>query len=149
MYDATKGIINKMRSITLISVVLCYKGREAGETDEGTDEPEITRLQKGKLMEPGKFAFVQKYLEDVQDTRSMTTETSDSGLATHPAASELGTDEISGKYNIYNIHTEMPPVVSLWRTGYVSVRQLYFAIFERRYSIVQVIDSKRQKRLAE
>jgi len=48
-------------------------------------------------MDPGKLAFVQKYLEDVQDTRSMTTEASDSGLATHTAASELGTEEINGK----------------------------------------------------
>ena len=48
-------------------------------------------------MDPGKRAFVQKYLEDIQDTRSMTTEVSDSGLATHTAASELGTEEINGK----------------------------------------------------
>jgi len=50
-------------------------------------------------MDPGKLAFVQKYLEDVQDrdTRSMTTEVSDSGLATHIAASEVGTEEINGK----------------------------------------------------
>jgi len=48
-------------------------------------------------MGPGKLAFVQKYLEDVQDTRSVTTEVSDSGLATHTAASELGTEEINGK----------------------------------------------------
>ena len=50
-----------------------------------------------KSMNPGKFALVQKYLEDVQDTRSITTEVSDSGLATHTAASEIGTEEINGK----------------------------------------------------
>jgi len=49
-------------------------------------------------MDPEKLAFVQKYLEDVQDTRSMTTEVSDSGLATHTAASELGTEEMNGKH---------------------------------------------------
>jgi len=48
-------------------------------------------------MDPGKLAFVQKYLEDVHDTGSMTTEVSDSGLATRTAASELGTEEINGK----------------------------------------------------
>jgi len=48
-------------------------------------------------MDPGKLAFVQQYLEDVQDSRSMTTEASDSGLATHTVASELGTEEINGK----------------------------------------------------
>jgi len=46
-------------------------------------------------MDPGKFAFVQKYLEDVQDTRSMTTEASDSGLVTHTATSEIGNEEIN------------------------------------------------------
>ena len=66
--------------------------------DERTDEPETSGLSKAKLMDPGKLAFVQKYLEEVQDTRSLTTEASDSGLVTHTAASELGTEETSGKY---------------------------------------------------
>ena len=51
-------------------------------------------------MDPRKLAFVQKYLEEVQDTRSMTTNVSDSGLATHTAASEIGTEEINGKFTI-------------------------------------------------
>jgi len=68
---------------------------EVGEVDEKTEEPEMSQRHKVKSMDPGKLAFVQKYLEDVQDTRSVTTETSDSGLATHTAASELGTQEIS------------------------------------------------------
>ena len=67
--------------------------------DGRTDESEISRLTKAKSMAPEKYAFVQKYLEDVQDTRSITTEASDSGLATHAAASELGNEEISGKYS--------------------------------------------------
>ena len=74
-----------------------YKGRKVGEVNEKTDELEMSQWSKAKSMDPGKFAFVQKYLEDVQDTRSMTTEASDSGLATHAAASELGTEEINGK----------------------------------------------------
>jgi len=65
--------------------------------DEKTEEPEMSQRHKSKSMDPGKLAFVQRYLEDVQDTRSMTTEASDSGLATHTAASELGTEEINGK----------------------------------------------------
>jgi len=58
----------------------------------------MAQRYKAKSMDPGKLAFVQKYLEDVQDTRSMTTEASDSGLATHTAASELGNEEINGKF---------------------------------------------------
>ena len=65
--------------------------------NEKTDKPEMSLRSKPKSMDPEKFALVQKYLEDVQDTRSMTTEVSDSGLATHTAASEIGTEEINGK----------------------------------------------------
>ena len=81
----------------MIYFLLSYKAHEAGEIDEGTDELEMSQRHKAKLMDPGKLAFVQKYLEDVADTRSMTTNVSDSGLATHSAASELGTEEIHGK----------------------------------------------------
>ena len=69
--------------------------------NEKTNEPEMSQRHKTKSMDPGKFALVQKYLEDVQDTRSMTTEVSDSGLATHIAASEIGTEEINGKCIIH------------------------------------------------
>lgn len=75
----------------------CYKALEAGEIEEGTDELEISQRHKAKLMDPGKLAFVQEYLEGVADTRSLTTNVSDSGLATHTAASELGTEGINGK----------------------------------------------------
>ena len=64
--------------------------------DEEPEESEISQRHKARSMDPGKLAFVQKYLEDVQDTRSMTTEASDSGLATHTAASEIETEEING-----------------------------------------------------
>lgn len=70
--------------------------------DERNDEPEVSQRHKPvKLMDPGKFALVQKYLEDAQDTRSMTTEASDSGFVTQTAASELGNEEISGNCNLY------------------------------------------------
>ena len=68
--------------------------------DENTDEPDMSQRHKVKSMDPGKFAFVERYLEDIQDTRSMTTEVSDSGLATRTAASELGNEEINGKLAI-------------------------------------------------
>ena len=65
--------------------------------NEKPDKPEMSLMSKPKSMDAEKFAFVQKYLEDVQDTRSMISEVSDSGLATHTAASEIGTEEIIGK----------------------------------------------------
>ena len=78
-------------------LLLFYKAHEAGEIEEGTDGVKISQRHKATLMDPGKLAFVQKYLEDVQDTRSMKTEVTDSGLATHIAASELGAEETNGK----------------------------------------------------
>ena len=48
-------------------------------------------------MDPEKFVFVQKYLADCQETRSITTDTTDSGLETHGTESELGTEEIIGE----------------------------------------------------
>ena len=45
-----------------------------------------------------KYAFVQRYLENVSETHSFTIETSDSGIKTHGAPSELGMEDISGNY---------------------------------------------------
>ena len=62
--------------------------------DQKADEPETAQGLKGKEMDPEKMAYVMKYLQDTQETHSVTTETSDSGYWTHTTASELG-----GKYN--------------------------------------------------
>ncbi|KAJ7377992.1 hypothetical protein OS493_025308 [Desmophyllum pertusum] len=71
----------------------------AKEMYESADKPEVSQPSKPKLMDPERRAFVEKYLEDIQERHSVTTEASDSGLGTHAAASELGMEEISGKYN--------------------------------------------------
>ena len=47
-------------------------------------------------MDMEKLSLVQKYLEDVHETRSVTTEASDSALSTQAAVSEIKTEEISG-----------------------------------------------------
>ena len=79
-------------------LLLFYKAHEAGEIEEGTDGVKISQRHKATLMDPGKLDLLQRYLEDVPDTRSIvTTNASDSGLATDTAASQLGTEEINGK----------------------------------------------------
>ena len=78
--------------------VVDYETFDGRRTDEGSNRPEIFEQHKPKLMDRRKFDFVQKYLEDTLETRSATTEASDSALGTQAAASELGTEEISGKY---------------------------------------------------
>jgi len=72
---------------------LYYKAPKVGEMDEKTEE----MFQRSQAKSMDLDAFVQKYLESIPDTRSMTTEASDSGFVTHTAASELGMEEINGK----------------------------------------------------
>ena len=88
---------NSSKKITYGVLLLFYKALEDGEINEGTDELERSQRRKLKVMDPRKLAFVREYIEHVQDTCSMTTEVTDSGLGTHAAASELGTEEINGK----------------------------------------------------
>ena len=88
---------NSSKKITYGVLLLFYKALEVGEINEGTDELEISQRRKLKVMGPRKLAFVWEFLEDVQDTCSITTEVTDSGLATHTTASELGAEEINGK----------------------------------------------------
>lgn len=63
--------------------------------DERINEPEKSQQLKVKIVGQEKYAFVQKYVQDVQETHSITTETSDSGYWTHSTSSELG-----GKYKL-------------------------------------------------
>ena len=49
-------------------------------------------------MDMEKFSLEQKYLEDVHETRSVTTEATDSALSTQAAVSEIETEEISGMF---------------------------------------------------
>ena len=44
-----------------------------------------------------KMTFVQNYLENAEDTRSLTTGTSDDGIGSHSAPSDLASEEPGGK----------------------------------------------------
>ena len=66
-----------------------------------TKAPEEHWLWQPNKVEPmdmEKFSLVQKYLEDVYETRSVTTEATDSALSTQAAVSEIETEEISGMF---------------------------------------------------
>ena len=69
---------------------LYYKGKE--EEVRGEEKKEE------RFLADEKYAFVQRYLENLQERQSLTTETSDSGIKTHGATSELGMEDISGNY---------------------------------------------------
>ena len=70
--------------------------------DEDTAQSE--RELETKNLESEKCEFVQRYLQNIQETHSMTTETSDSGIRTHGEPSDLEMQDISGKYNLVIIY---------------------------------------------
>ena len=78
---------------------LYCKAREV-EGPKETTQPDKPVVNQAKYLDQEKLAFVQSYLEKAEDARSVTTETSDSGMpGTHGAPSELGVEETSGKIN--------------------------------------------------
>ena len=52
--------------------------------------------------------LVENYLQNIHETHSMTTETSDSGIRTHGATSEIEMEEISGNYFILVTACQFP-----------------------------------------
>ena len=56
-----------------------------------------------KHLDSEKYELVQRYLQNIHETHSMTTETSDSGIRTHGEPSDLEMQDISGKYNLFRI----------------------------------------------
>ena len=69
------------------------------EIEESEKEPGQT-LGGGTQLDFEKRRFVERYLENIHETHSMTTETSDSGVRTHGAPSDFEMQEITGKYNL-------------------------------------------------
>ncbi|KAL9959128.1 hypothetical protein ACROYT_G036216 [Oculina patagonica] len=66
------------------------------ETRESKGDPEISVGDEARYVDPEKYAFVQSYLQNIRyETQSMTTETSDSGLRTHGAPTDIGMEDIS------------------------------------------------------
>jgi len=64
--------------------------------DQNIEESE---KEEERFLGEEKYEFVQRYLENVRDVHSATTETSDSGVKTHGAPSELEMEVISGNYH--------------------------------------------------
>ena len=62
---------------------------------EGSERRESEQLME--LMGAKKMEFVQRYLKNVQETYSMTTEASDSGLGTLTVVSEEGIEVVRSK----------------------------------------------------
>ena len=58
------------------------------EAEQTESQPERA-LEGGVQLDIEKRMLVENYLQSIQETHSMTTETSDSGIRTHGATSEI------------------------------------------------------------
>ena len=75
---------------------------------EQTESQLERALEGGVQLDIEKRMFVENYLQNIHETHSMTTETSDSGIRTHGATSEIEMQEISGNYFILVIACQSP-----------------------------------------
>ena len=96
---------------------------------EGSERRESEQLMK--LMGAKKMEFVQRYLENVQETCSMTTEASDSGLGTLTVISEKGIEVVRGKTGL----TVVSVVIS-YESMLTVTRYKYQVFHEKRKSVV-------------
>ena len=62
------------------------------------EELENREVEQHRFLERDKHEFVRQYLENIHEARSITTETSDSGIKTYGAPSEHQTEDIPGKF---------------------------------------------------
>ena len=69
------------------------------EVEQTNNQPERAS-EGGAQMDFEKRMFVENYLQNIHETHSMTTETSDSGIRTLGATSEIEMQDISGNYFI-------------------------------------------------
>ena len=97
--DVVEGVLSRNEHRRNSDSSLYCKPREADGTGDKMKEPETASIEQAKYLDPDRAAFVQSYLDNVPDTLSMTTETSDSAVGT--AESELGLEETSGKYSFF------------------------------------------------
>ena len=75
---------------------------------EQTESQLERALEGGEKFDFKKRMFVENYLQNIHETHSMTTETSDSGIRTHGATSEIEMQDISGNYFILVMACQSP-----------------------------------------
>ena len=77
---------------------LYYKTMVSEGSGQTPDITERHPINQSRYLDQERLAFVQRYLENAEDARSMTTETSDSGVpGTRGTPSEFGLEDTSGK----------------------------------------------------
>ena len=77
------------------------------EVEHTNNQPERAS-EGGAQMDFEKRMFVENYLQNIHETHSMTTETSDSGIRTLGATSEIEMQDIFGNYLILVMACQSP-----------------------------------------
>ena len=77
------------------------------EVEQTNNQPERAS-EGGALLDFEKRMLVENYLQNIHETHSMTTETSDSGIKTLGATSEIEIQDISGNYFILVMACQSP-----------------------------------------
>ena len=74
------------------SCLYCEAWDEATAQSEGGAETKDLNAEK--------YEFVQRYLQNIEETHSITTETTDSGIRTHFDPFDIEMQDISGRYHL-------------------------------------------------
>ena len=90
---------------------------------EQTESQLERALEGGVQLDIEKRMFVENYLPNVHETHSMTTETSDSGIRTHGATSEIEMQDISGNYFILVMACQSPKCLAESRVKFQQDRK--------------------------
>ena len=89
---------------------------------EQTESQLERALEGGVQLDIEKRMFVENYLQNYE-THSMTTETSDSGIRTHGATSEIEMQDISGNYFILVMACQSPKCLADGRVKFQQDRK--------------------------
>ena len=92
------------------------------EAEQTKSQPERA-LEGGVQLDIEKRMLVENYLQNIQETHSMTTETSDSGIRTHGATSEIEMQDISGNYFILVMACQSPKCLADGRVKFQQDRK--------------------------
>ena len=90
---------------------------------EQTESQLERALEGGEKFDFKKRMFVENYLQNIHETHSMTTETSDSGIRTHGATSEIEMQDISGNYFILVMACQSPKCLADGRVKFQQDRK--------------------------
>ncbi|KAJ7353882.1 CCR4-NOT transcription complex subunit 6-like [Desmophyllum pertusum] len=88
------------KGVEEILIPICIAKTRDDEIEKSKNEPGISLGEEPRYLDSEKHAFVQNYLQNIHETHSMTTETSDSGIRTLGEPSNIEMQDITCKYHL-------------------------------------------------